>query len=93
MKYIIAYDIANNKKRKKVANELEGLGYRVNKSVFECELSKTRLAKLVKFLHKTAGKSDSVRLYRICENCLESSFDISGAELFEARSLFVGNSG
>lgn len=56
MKYIIAYDIANNKKRKKVANELEGLGYRVNKSVFECELSKTRLAKLEKVFAQNSGQ-------------------------------------
>ena len=89
MKYIIAYDIANNKKRKKVANELEGLGYRVTKSVFECELSKTRLAKHEKFLRKTSSKSDSVRLYRICENCLQNSFDISGAKLFEPKSFFI----
>ena len=89
MKYIIAYDIANNKKRKKVANELEGLGYRVNKSVFECELSKTRLVKLEKFFRKTAGKSDSVRLYRICENCLQNSFDISSTKPFEPKNFFI----
>lgn len=89
MKYIIAYDIASNKKRKKVANELEGLGYRVNKSVFECELSRTRLAKLEKFLRKMTSKDDSVRLYRICENCLQSSFNISGAKPFEPKSFFI----
>ena len=35
MKYLITYDIEDDKKRKKISDELEAFGYRVNYSVFE----------------------------------------------------------
>ena len=54
MKYLITYDIENNKRRKKVSDELEAYGYRVNFSVFECELNKTKM-NILKFLYKIKG--------------------------------------
>lgn len=91
MNYLVAYDIQNSKKRKKVANELEGIGYRVNKSVFECKISKSRLKKLEKFLIKMADKSsDSIRIYRICENCLKHSKSLlNNDEIFQSPSLYI----
>ena len=35
---VVAYDIAYNKRRNKIAKCLEGYGIRVNYSVFECVL-------------------------------------------------------
>ena len=43
MKFVIAYDIQNDKNRKKLSDILEGIGYRVNFSVFECEINETKL--------------------------------------------------
>jgi CRISPR-associated endoribonuclease cas2 len=48
MKFVIAYDIQSDKNRKKLSDILEGIGYRVNFSVFECELNETKLKKLIK---------------------------------------------
>ena len=85
MKYLITYDIENNKRRKKVSDELEAYGYRVNFSVFECELNKTKMKNLVKKLEELIDKKkDSLRFYHVCENCVPKSFELCNREeIFE----------
>lgn len=77
MKYLITYDIISNKRRKKIADILEGAGKRVNLSVFECELNDTKLIKHLKtkLLKQADPKTDSIRIYRICENCVKKALD------------------
>ncbi|PIP40204.1 CRISPR-associated endonuclease Cas2 [Candidatus Desantisbacteria bacterium CG23_combo_of_CG06-09_8_20_14_all_40_23] len=38
--YVVVYDITSNAKRTKVDKVLKGFGFRVQKSVFECRLTK-----------------------------------------------------
>ena len=91
MKYLITYDIENNKRRKKVSDELEAYGYRVNFSVFECELNKTKMKNLVKKLEELIyKKKDSLRFYHVCENCVPKSFELCNREeIFEKREYFI----
>lgn len=91
MKYLITYDIENDKKRKKVSDELETYGYRVNFSVFECELNQTKLKKLKSKLDELINKkTDSIRFYHICENCTPKSFELGNKEdIFEAKEYFI----
>ena len=91
MKYLITYDIENNKRRKKVSDELEAYGYRVNFSVFECELNKTKMKNLVKKLEELIDKKkDSLRFYHVCENCVPKSFELCDREeIFEKREYFI----
>lgn len=71
MVYLVAYDISNNKKRTKLAKELEKAGgLRVQKSVFEIELKKEKLRKLKPKLHRFRGGGDSIRYYAQCQSCL-----------------------
>ena len=93
MRYLITYDIANDKKRTKLSDILETYGYRVNYSVFELEINKTKLKKLLSIIEEKElidKKHDSLRFYHICENCLPKSFELSNrADIFEAHELFV----
>ena len=91
MKYLITYDIENNKRRKKVSDELEAYGYRVNFSVFECELNKTKMKNLVKKLEELIDKKkDSLRFYHVCENCIPKSFELCNREeIFEKKEYFI----
>ena len=91
MKYLITYDIEDDKKRKKISDELEAYGYRVNYSVFECELNQTKLKKLIEKLEELVDrKYDSLRFYHICENCLPKSFELSNKkEIFEKKDFFI----
>ena len=91
MKYLITYDIENNKRREKVSDELEAYGYRVNYSVFECELNQTKFKKLKTKLDELINKkTDSLRFYHICENCIPKSFELCNREdIFETKEYFL----
>ncbi|GAB4434097.1 MAG: CRISPR-associated endonuclease Cas2 [Anaerolineae bacterium] len=68
---LISYDIPSNKRRTKIAKILEDYGERVQYSVFECEISARHLKRLVAELAEVMDEAeDSVRLYRLCQNCV-----------------------
>lgn len=72
-RYVVAYDVANTKRRNKVSALLKEYGERVNLSVFECELENGKLPIL---RDKISGiirkKEDVVIYYPLCLNCLGS---------------------
>lgn len=71
MFYVIVYDISNDKRRKKVADLLEGYGERVQYSVFECVLDKGRYRQLRDRLKKRINlEEDSIRIYPIVKSSL-----------------------
>ncbi len=91
MNYLVTYDIENDKKRKKISDELEAFGIRVNYSVFECKLNKTKLKILIKKLEELIDKKyDSIRFYHICQNCTPKSFELCNkVDAFEKKELFI----
>ena len=69
--YVVAYDIPNDKRRKKVSDLLEGYGKRVQYSVFECLLTPTQYDELRSRLKKSVKLSeDSVRFYPLSRHTL-----------------------
>lgn len=69
--YVITYDIPCNKRRKKVADLLEGYGRRVQYSVFECILSAEKYKQLQQRLEKKIKTSeDSLRFYPLSRHTL-----------------------
>ena len=69
--YVVAYDIPNDKRRKKVSDLLEGYGKRVQYSVFECQLTPTKYDELRLRLKKSVLLSeDSVRFYPLSRHTL-----------------------
>lgn len=70
---VVSYDIVDDKKRAKIANILKDYGRRVQYSVFECELSKKVLRKMVKeLLEHVELEKDSIRLYGLCRGCKDN---------------------
>ena len=69
-RYVIAYDIPDDKRRLKIARALEGHGERVQYSVFECQLTGKQFKALWKELRELMQFSeDSLRAYRLCPVC------------------------
>ncbi len=65
--YVVCFDIANNKRGQKVANELLNFGYRVQYSLFECYLDDSELAELKKRIAKLYKEDeDHIRYYPLC---------------------------
>ena len=70
MRYVISYDLAENKPRNKLAKLLEGYGVRVQYSVFECNLTEKKFKKLyAQILALTEKEEGSVRFYPLCRSC------------------------
>lgn len=64
---MVCYDVADDKRRLQVSNELENFGQRVQYSVFECHLSDAQLAELQERLIALIDVSvDKLRFYPLC---------------------------
>ena len=69
-RYVVAYDIPDDKRRLKIARALEGHGERVQYSVFECQLTGKQFEALWKELRGLMRpQEDSLRAYRLCPAC------------------------
>lgn len=67
---VIAYDIANNKRRTRIVKELEKFGKRVNYSVFECLITTRQYDTLKDKISTIANaKYDNVIFYTLCLDC------------------------
>lgn len=86
MRMVISYDISSDRRRRKVATILEGYGFRVQYSVFECDLDGRQLAELRKRLRPLVSKKagESVRFYALCAEC-QKRITVLGADT--ARQL------
>ena len=70
---VVSYDVADDRRRAKVAGILLGSGERVQFSVFECHLTREELESLrAKLTQVIAPAEDSVRFYALCERCRQS---------------------
>jgi CRISPR-associated protein Cas2 len=67
---VVAYDVADDRRRAKVVKLLEKVGIRVNFSVFECMLTDSQYLKLRLALEKVIClKEDRIIYYPICVDC------------------------
>lgn len=58
MRTLICYDISDDKRRRKVMGIMEGYGYRVQYSVFECDLDRRKTAELKRRLRPLVSKKN-----------------------------------
>lgn len=78
MLVMISYDVVDNKIRLKLMKYLKDYGERVQKSVFECNLTPGIYKKVKSGVEEIINKKkDRVRYYRICKGC-EERVEISG---------------
>lgn len=65
---VVSYDVADDRRRARVASEMENFGRRVQYSVFECHLSDAQIIDLETRLQAIIDwDRDRVRYYRLCE--------------------------
>ena len=74
MRYVIAYDISDDRRRNRVAKVLEGFGDRVQLSVFEVTCAPRDLGPLLDAVEQLISPpGDSLRIYRLCGSCAEAT--------------------
>jgi len=63
--YAVAYDISDDGERTRVEQLLLNYGFRIQKSVFECRLTRSRLRHLLRQLEQLQVQTGFVKVYRI----------------------------
>ena len=68
--YVLAYDIANDRRRSKIARLCEAVAERVQHSVFEGYFTPPELERLLMKAGRIFNeKEDSLRIYQLCASC------------------------
>lgn len=70
MKYVIAFDISNDRRRKAVGKACSAVGFRVQRSVYECIMQDAAYQALFCQIDRIVDKErDTVRIYPLDKNC------------------------
>ena len=87
--YVVAYDIADDRRRTKVHKLLSGFGHWTQYSLFECYLTEKQYVRLRQMLDRVlnAGQ-DSVRFYPLCQAC-RKRVETVGSERPQEPELFL----
>lgn len=91
MRYVIAYDIEEDRVRTRIAAVLGGYGTRVQKSVFECNLEPDALERLTRSLAEelTVAPGGDTRIYRLCADCYDASVGLGELEEGEGGEPWI----
>ncbi|MBN2694673.1 CRISPR-associated endonuclease Cas2 [bacterium] len=81
--YVVIYDITCDKERYRVDKILKGFGFRIQKSVFECTLTKNLKNQLITQLKKLNVVTGFIKIYR-CEYH-QNGEEIGNADKIEER--------
>ena len=90
MRYLVCYDIADDRRRQKVAELLLDYGTRMQESVFEC-IIEAKLAETMRHrLEQTIdAASDSVLIFLLCESCSTRVLDLGIARKLEEAEFYI----
>ena len=90
MLVMISYDVVDDTKRLKLMRFLKDYGTRVQKSVFECNLSPDLYERVKDGVEKIINRrKDKVRYYRLC-GCCQYKVEIFGwGEVMEDEDFMV----
>jgi CRISPR-associated protein Cas2 len=89
IRYVVTYDIADDRRREDVATLLSGYGPRVQLSVFECDLRTRREAAALrsKLRELIDPVEDQIRLYPLGDRAARQ-VAVIGARVIEERQDF-----
>jgi CRISPR-associated protein Cas2 len=77
MRYLVCYDITDDRRRQRVSELLLDYGARVQESVFECIIDTSLADQMQKRLRKSIEtESDSVFIFPLCDACLARSLNL-----------------
>lgn len=82
--YVVAYDVTEDKERDRVADVLEGFGFRLQQSVFECRLTRTALERVRQRLEALTLATGFVAIYRADARAARRCIGVPPREQFGA---------
>jgi CRISPR-associated protein Cas2 len=90
MQYVVCYDIADDRRRDRIASALLDYGPRAQESVFVANLDDELATKLVARLKKLVDEHfDRVHIFELCQTCVGKTRTMGTAEVVEERAFYV----
>lgn len=87
---VVAYDIADDRRRVRVHKLLKDFGRPVQYSTFECLLEPSQLARLRARVERlTDGDLDAIAYYALCETCAQHTLVLSGVSRLQQSRLVI----
>ena len=86
---VFTYDIADDRRRRRIAGLLEDEMVRVQESVFEARLTHERTKSLIGRLEAMLASDDSLRVYAIAADGLPRCFQHGGAPLLDDKDYWL----
>lgn len=87
--YTIAYDLSDDRERRRIDKLLKGWGFRVQKSVFECRLTRNEKRRLTAALQALKLETGSARLYRLAGDLPVRFGTDKGEDLMHAVAFVI----
>lgn len=83
MLHVLSYDISDARRRRRLSRNLEGIGRRVQESVFETYMTPGQIRKVMSenLVHICPLEGESLRIYRICAHCAEYFRHVGGVRI------------
>lgn len=81
--HVVAYDVCDDRRLRRVARVLCGYGERLQYSVFRCRLNAVELERLLWELESILAKEDRLLVMPLCQQCAEAIRGRSRAESWE----------
>ena len=86
MRIVFCYDVVEDRRRRRLADRMERILTRVQKSVFEGSVDRKRLEKIRRIAEREIDKStDSVRIYFLCAKCMKATEIIGGGPMIPPK--------
>ena len=89
MLWVVAYDVHNDRRRRRVEKALRGYGFRVQYSVFECRIDTRKLERLQGELTKEIETEDRLRFYQLCESCQQKVRTVPEDDPLDSEPIVV----
>lgn len=76
---VVAYDVSDSSRRRRLANTLAGIGWRLQESVFQCILDGETAEEFNEELSRHIDiATDAVHVFRLCRPCYSLSANTHG---------------
>jgi len=90
MRYIVCYDVSDDRRRQRLVDVLLDYGTRVEESVFECSLEVPLAAGMIDRARGVVDTAeDKVLVYALCENCAQKALIIGPVERPNEAEFYI----
>lgn len=87
---VVCYDIPDDRRRLRAARVCLGFGLRVQRSVFEAELTPAQLGRLKARLMRVINpEEDSIRIYKLCADCIRQTEVVCGPGIVKSNRVLI----